>query len=99
MVALQQILPPNVVTRVVSRQAAASDWLQNLFGVQPGGPNEIYEGHGREGAYTIFDNTRTVAQGRAPGTSHAVSSQQGVGRVSFTYPRMHDSLAMLAEVL
>lgn len=99
MAALQQILPPNVVTRVVTRQAAVSDWLQNLFGVQPGGVNEVYEGHGREGAYTIFDNTRTVAQGRAPGTAHAVSSAQGVGRVAFTYPRMHDSISLLAETL
>lgn len=99
MPALQQILPPNVVTRVVTRQAAVSDWLQNLFGVQPGGVNEVYEGHGREGAYTIFDNTRTVAQGRAPGTAHAVGSAQGVGRVAYTYPRMHDSIALLAETL
>lgn len=98
-VALSQVLPPNVVTRVVSQQAAASDWLQALFGVQPGGPNEVYEGHGRQGAYTIFNNTRAIAQGRAPGTAHAVSNEQGVGVVPFTYPRMHDSLSLLAEQL
>ena len=99
MTALQTILPPDVVTRVVTQVAATSDWLATLFGVQPGGPNVIYEGHGRNGAYTIFDNTRAVAQGRAPGTSHATRAAQGVGRVPFTYPRMHDSISMLAETL
>lgn len=99
MPALQSILPANVVTRVVSRVAASSDWLANLFGVQPGGPNVINEGHGRFGAYTIFNNTRSVAQGRAPATAHATSSPQGVGRVEFTYPRMHDSISLSAEVL
>lgn len=99
MTALQTILSPNVATRVVSRYAAASDWLANLFGVQPGGSNVFNEGHGRNGAYTIFNNTRAVAKGRAPGTAHGTSAAQGVGRVNFTFPRMHDSIPLLAETL
>ncbi len=99
MAALQTLLSPQVLTRVISRQAATSDWLATLFGVQPGGKNCIDEGHGRYGAYHVFNNTRKVAAGRAPATAAGRRAANPMARVVFTYPRMHDSIAIPAEVV
>lgn len=97
--ALQLLLDPQVLTRTVSQVAASSDWLQTLFGLQPGGPNCVHEGHGRDGAFHIYDNVRKVAKGRAPGTAAGRRAANPMGRVQFTYPRMHDSVSLSAEVL
>jgi len=99
MAALQTLLSPQVLTKVISQKAAASDWLINLFGLGPGGKNEIYEGHGRYGAFNIYNNVRTVGKGRAPGTAAARSRPNPMGVTPFTYPRMHDSVGLPAEVL
>lgn len=99
MAALQTLLSPQVLTKVISRQALPSDWLSNLFGVQMGGKNIMNYGHGRTGAYHIYDHLRKVGQGRAPGTAAHRRSPNNVGRVDFTYPRMHDSIGLLAEFL
>jgi hypothetical protein len=99
MAALQSLLSPQVLTQVISQKAAASDWLLTLFGCQPGGPNERNEGHGRYGAFNVYNNVRSVAKGRAPGTAAGRSAVNPVGTVPFTYPRMHDSISMPAEVL
>lgn len=99
MASLQSILRPQVLTNVISRQAAASDWLINLFGVQPGGANELNFGHGREGSYNIFNNVRTVGKIKAPGTAAGISNPNPVGSVPFTYPRLHDSVSLLAETV
>ena len=99
MAALQTLLSPQVLTKVISRQALPSDWLASLFGVQMGGKNILRYGHGRQGAYHIYDHLRKVAAGRAPGTAAGRRSPNPVGRVDFTYPRMHDSIPLLAEVL
>jgi hypothetical protein len=99
MAALQTLLQPQVLTNVVSQVAEVSDWLSMLFGVQVGGPNIINHGHGRYGAYHIYNNVRKVARGRAPGTAAGRRSAQPMDRVPFVYPRMHDSVALSAEVL
>lgn len=99
MAALQTLLSPQVLTKVVSQKAAASSWLLDLFGLGPGQKNEVYLGHGRFGAFNIYDHVRTVAKGRAPGTAAARSAPNPMGQVNFTYPRMHDSVPLAAEVL
>jgi hypothetical protein len=99
MAALQSLLSPQVLTKVVSQKAAASDWLLQLFGLGPGGKNERHEGHGRYGAFNIYNHVRTVAKGRAPGTAAARSRPNPLGTVPFTYPRMHDSTSLPAEQL
>lgn len=99
MVALQSQLAPQTLTRVISRQAAASNWLLNMFGCQPGGSAIENFGHGRSGSYHIYNNVRAVGQLTAPGAPAARRNPQGVGRVDFAYPRMHDSVSMLAEML
>ncbi len=107
------LLSPNVVCNVISQQAATSAWLLNLFGVNHGGDegdplfdpdtdvakgeNVIFEGHGRQGVFNIVDNSRKVAKGTAPGSSAAQSTIANFGSQPFTYPRMHDSIKLLAE--
>jgi hypothetical protein len=111
MASLEQMLMPQVLTRVISRVASSSDWLTNLFGITPvdittdgkseptKGKNIINEGHGRVGAYHIYNNMRAVAQGRSPGSAAARRRVNPMGRVNFTYPRMHDSVSLPAEVV
>lgn len=91
------ILRPQVLTRVVRQVVASADPILNFMGFQPGGSNEKFEGHGREGDYHIFDDSRKVAKARAPGTPAARSSKLPMKAVHFTYPRMHDSVSLLAE--
>lgn len=99
MPALQTLLSPRVLTKVISQKAAASDWILQLFGLGPGSANEIYMGHGRYGAFNIYNNVRTVGKGRAPGTAAARSNPNPMGTVPFVYPRMHDSVSLPAEVM
>jgi hypothetical protein len=99
MVAIQNLLMPQTLTKVVSQQAATSDWLTNLFGVQPGGKNTLRYGHGRFGQFNIYNNVRKVAQMRAPGTAAGRRAPNPMGTVMFSYPRMFDSVELLAETL
>lgn len=99
MPALQTLLSPQVLTKVVSQKAAASSWLLDLFQLGPGQAQESNQGHGRFGAFHVYDHVRTVAKGRAPGTAAARSAPNPMGQVTFTYPRMHDSISLPAEVL
>ena len=94
---IQSFLHSQVLTSVVSRQASASHSILAFMGMNPGGANEIYLGHGREGSYHVYDKSRKSAKGRAPGTAAGRSNLQGMKAVAFTYPRMHDSKAMPAE--
>lgn len=91
------ILRPNLFTQVVKQVVADSDWILGFMGFEPGGRNEVFEGHGREGIYHVWDDPRTAAKGRAPGTPAAKSAKQAMKAVPFTYPRMHDSISLLAE--
>ena len=93
----QDIFKPQVLTKVISQRVEASGSLLKEFGVQPGGPNETNMGHGRLGAYHIFNNTLKTAQGRAPGTAAGRMQMQIASRVPFEYPRMHSSIPLLAE--
>lgn len=99
MSALQTLLSPQVLTKVVSQKAAASSWLLDLFQLGPGQSQETYMGHGRFGAFNIYNHVRSVAKGRAPGTAAGRSAPNPMGTVNFTYPRMHDSVTLLAETL
>jgi hypothetical protein len=91
------ILRPQVLTQVVKQVVASADTILNFMGFQPGGSNEKYFGHGREGAFHVYDDTRRVAKSRAPGTPAGRSSKQPFKQIPFTYPRMHDSVSLLAE--
>lgn len=93
------ILRPLVLTQVVRQVVASADPILNFMGMQPGGSNERYFGHGRSGVYHVFDDSRQTGKGRAPGTAAARSARQAMKAVNFTYPRMHDSTQLLAEEL
>ena len=77
------ILRPQVLTQVVRQVVASADPILNFMGFQPGGANEKFYGHGREGAYHIYDDTRRVAKSRAPGTAAGRSSKQPMKQVPF----------------
>lgn len=96
---LQRILQPALLTEVVSQQMAAEKWILQFFGVEPGGRNERDFGHGREGKYRIFDNTRQIGRVTSPGTAAAIAPSQVVKEVPFVYPRMHEMIPLLAEEL
>lgn len=91
------ILRPQVLTKVVAQVVSSADAILNFLGMQPGGSNETNKGHGREGTYHIYDDSRRAAKGRAPGTAAARSAKQPMKAVPFVYPRMHDSVGILAE--
>ena len=93
------ILRPQVLTKVVKQVVGSADPILNFMGMQPGGQNEIFMGHGREGTYHVFDDSRRTAKGRAPGTPAGRSSKQAMKAVPFVYPRMHDSVSLLAEFI
>ena len=99
MASIAQILQPITLTKVVSRQMAADKWILQFMGMQPGGANEEYFGHGRDGSYQVFNNTRQIGRGRAPGVAAATAKRNPIGHVPITYPRMHEKIFMLAEVL
>src|SRR5574343_553391 len=91
------ILRPQVLTQVVKQVVSSADTILNFMGMQPGGANERHFGHGREGVFHVFDDSRKSAKGRAPGTPAARSAKQALKQVPFVYPRMHDSCSLLAE--
>lgn len=97
MASIQQILAPIVLTDVISQQMAAETWILNFMGFSPGGRNEKFFGHGRNGAFRVFNNTRQIGRGRAPGTAAAIARRQSVGEVQIVYPRMHEEIQLLAE--
>lgn len=97
MASITDILRPNTFTKTISRVSQASSWLLNFFGMQVGGANEAYKGHGREGYYLVFNHLRNVALETAPGAPAARRPRQAVGRVPFVYPRMHEEFSLLYE--
>lgn len=99
MASIQELLRPITLTKVISRVAASTQTLLQFMDMGPGGKNTTFVNHGRDGSYHVYNNVRTVAQGRAPGTAAARSARNAMGRVPFTYPRMHDSIALPAEEL
>ena len=99
MASIQQILQSITLTKVVSRQMAAEKWILEFMGMAPGGRNEEFFGHGREGSYQVFNNTRQIARGRAPGVAAATARRNPIGRVPIVYPRQHERIDMLAEDL
>lgn len=91
------IFTPVVLTQVISERIEASGHFLRHYGLQPGGPNETNMGHGRLGAYHVFNNTLKTAAGRAPGTAAARLNPNNATKVPFEYPRQFSSIPLLAE--
>lgn len=99
MASVQEVLRPITLTKVISRQMAAEHWILQFMGMQPGGRNEVFLGHGRDGSFQVFNNTRLIGAGRAPATAAARRARNAIGHVPVTYPRMHEQIGLSAEEL
>ena len=93
---INQILNTLVVAKSVSRIAATTDQMLNLFGMQPGGFAERRTGH-RKFNYDVFNDARSVSLGRAPGTPAGTARRNPVGTVAGYFPRFYEKLPLLAE--
>lgn len=96
---IHDILRPVTFTKTISVVSAASSWLLNFFGMQVGGANEAHYGHGREGSYHIFNNTRSTAQETSPDMPAARRAALPVGNVPFVYPRMFEEFSLSYETI
>jgi hypothetical protein len=74
---------------VISTLKVPQSRLQAAFGCNPGGPN-INPVGGRTTGWDIFNRTRSIAQGRAPGTGPATIKPQIIGHVNATIYRVHE---------
>ncbi len=97
MASIHDILRPIVYTKTISRISASASSLLNLFGMQVGGPNEKFYGHGRAGSYKVFNHLRSTALMTAPGAPAARRPRQPIADVPFTYPRMHEEFSLPFE--
>ena len=92
-VALPQILQPGTINQVISELRVNNTRLQDFF-ISGGGTAQV---SGRYFAWDVFNDTREVASGRAPGTAPARVTRQPVGNVQGVFPRVHESLQLLYE--
>jgi len=97
-VSLDQVLMSPVVTRVISTIKTPQSLLTSYFGARPGGPNSNPVG-GHHTGWDIFDRTRTIAHGRAPGTGPGTITPQVVGHVTAQIYRAHEKMMLLDEKL
>jgi len=95
----QDIFRPVVLTKVISQRVEATAHLLRRFGLQPGGPNEVNLGHGRLGAFHVFNNTLNTAAGAAPGTAAKRLAPQSASKIPFEYPRQFSQIPLLAETI
>jgi hypothetical protein len=70
--------------------------FQNFFGMLPGQAS-TQNVSGRYLGWDIFDKTRLIAEGRAPGTGPATVQRKAVGHVSAVAYRAHEKMTLLHE--
>lgn len=87
---------PTPINSVISELNVVNDRLQTLFGGGMGGGN-VQQYRGRNFGYDIFNQTREVSTGRAPGATAATIAANPVGRVSGVFPRFNEKLPLLFE--
>jgi len=107
-VTLSDLLSPQVIMGSISRikvgQGVIGKWLGwHYDSSTPGsggllGPN-TRESPTRSGVYRIMDDTRTVMQGRAPGTGPGWTPVQPMGEIGYTCCRLHEKMRLQAELL
>lgn len=95
-ITLQQLMQTPVITKVVSRIKTPLSLFQNFFGMSPGGAAS-QNVSGRHLGWDIFDKTRLIAEGRAPGTGPATVQRKSVGHVSAVAYRAHEKITLLHE--
>ena len=95
-ITLQQLFQTPVITRVVSRFKTPMSLFQQWMGMLPG-QSATESVSGRHIGWDIFDKTRTMAKGRAPGTGPAIASPKPIGHVSAVAYRSHEKIPLLRE--
>ena len=105
---LQSLLKPQVILDTVSRiakgQGRFGKWLGFHYGLDAAERGTLIGPAGKEvmqrdGVYFIYNRTRTVAQGRAPGVGPATVAPNPIGRVPYTLMRSHEKIALEYEYL
>jgi len=109
---LGELLLPQVIVKVISRIRQGQGDLGRWLGFQPdrvrdedgilAGPNTITNaafGTARNVSYRIFDRSRVVPKGRAPGTGPATVSPNPVGYVPISVARFHEKINLNYEQL
>ena len=92
-VALPTLLQPGAINQTISQLNVINDRLQNFF-IGGGGTDST---SGRYFAWDIYNDSREVGSGRAPGTAPARVAPNIVGNVAGEYPRWHESIPLLYE--
>lgn len=97
-ITLQQMFQTETITGVISQFKPTDSVMQRWAGMgvgRGGGENQP----GRYVGWDIFNRTRTLAKGRAPGTGPATTTQQPVGHVSAQVFRFHEKIMCQYEYL
>lgn len=107
-VSLHELLQPQVVLDVVSRIREGQGRIGKWLGFQPNrfdpetvtleGPNTV-KGDTRFASWRIYDHSRVIAKGRAPGTGPATVSRNPVGDTRISCARFHEKVVMDYEDL
>jgi hypothetical protein len=95
-VSFAQLMNSTQITKVISRIKTPQSRFQSFFGMGPGGPAENPVG-GHFAGWDIFDRSRAMARGRAPGTGPGTGSLNPIGHVSATLYRSHEKVYILEE--
>ena len=92
------ILAPSVVTKIISRIAVSGNTIQRFLGFEPGGRNveQMVPDGIRQYSYDIFDNVRSIAQGRAPGTGPGTVTRNPAGVNTVTVARSYEKITDLS---
>lgn len=95
-ITIQQLMQTPVITRVVSRIKTPMTLFQSFFKMLPGQAS-TQNVSGRYLGWDIFDKTRLIAEGRAPGTGPATVQRKAVGHVSAVAFRSFEKINILHE--
>ena len=95
-ITIQQLMQTPVITRVVSRIKTPMTLFQSFFKMLPG-QAATQNVSGRYLGWDIFDKTRLIAEGRAPGTGPSTVQRKAVGHVSAVAFRSFEKINILHE--
>jgi hypothetical protein len=96
-ITLAQMLKQETVLGVYSRLKAAGTQLSTFYGMRPESPGTERALNGRNAGWDTFDNTRTMAKGRAPYVGPARSNPKPTGHVTATLMRLYESIDIIHE--
>lgn len=95
-VSLHQLLASVTVTKAISQIQTPKTRLQDFFGMGMNG-SAVSKVGGHHAGYDIFNRTRSIAQGRPPGTGPGTIAPQILGHVPIVIYRAHEKMFLLEE--